>query len=189
MTTGTSTTYAAAFQMLARASRCTLRRTRRGTRSSLLQRVAWGFRGRRSRVYSAGSGNSMSSSGGASEELLFVNGSTNAGEFRDLAQAVGGEDVDLINGDQVFRSFDGVTRLRLNGVGLTAQLGRNISFTNRMGADVAPALVDAQRRQTRKSVLSGSGYEDGERRDGRRFSKRTHLVSPERQGRSTGGLV
>ena len=95
-------------------------------------------------------------------ELLFINGSTNAGEFRGLAQAVGGEDVEIIKGDQVFRSFEGVTRLRLNGVGLTAQLGRNISFTNRMGADVAPALVHAQRRHTRKSVLSGSGYEDGE---------------------------
>ena len=95
-------------------------------------------------------------------ELLFINGSTNAGEFRGLAQTVGGEDVEIIKGDQVFRSFEGVTRLRLNGVGLTAQLGRNISFTNRMGADVAPALLQAQRRQTRKSVLSGSGYEDGE---------------------------
>lgn len=94
--------------------------------------------------------------------LLFINGSTNAGEFSGLARAVAGEDVELIKGDQVFRAFEGVTRLRLNGVGLTAQLGRNVSFTNRMGADVAAALARPQRRQTRKSILSGSGFADGE---------------------------
>lgn len=94
--------------------------------------------------------------------LLFINGSTNAGEFKGLAQAVAGEDVELIRGQDVFRSFAGVTRLRLNSVGLTEQLGRNVSFTNRMGADVAPVLLDAQLRRARKSVLAGSGYEGGE---------------------------
>jgi superfamily II DNA or RNA helicase len=94
--------------------------------------------------------------------LLFVNGSTNAGEFKGMAQAVAGDDVELIKGQEVFRSFAGVTRLRLNSVGLTEQLGRNVSFTNRMGADVAPVLHDAQLRRARKSVLAGSGYEGGE---------------------------
>lgn len=94
-------------------------------------------------------------------KLVFVNGSTNAGEFKSVAQAVAGDDVELIKGQDVFRSFAGVTRLRLNSVGLTEQLGRNVSFTSRMGADVAPALHDAQLRRARKSVLSGSGYEGG----------------------------
>ena len=94
--------------------------------------------------------------------LLFINGSTNAGEFKSLAQAVAGEDVELIRGQDVFRSFAGVTRLRLNSVGLSEQLGRNVSFTNRMGADVAPVLLDAHLRRARKSVLAGSGYEGGE---------------------------
>jgi superfamily II DNA or RNA helicase len=94
--------------------------------------------------------------------LLFINGSTNAGEFKSLAQAVAGEDVDLIRGQDVFRSFAGVTRLRLSSVGLSEQLGRNVSFTNRMGADVAPVLLDTHLRRARKSVLAGSGYEGGE---------------------------
>ena len=93
--------------------------------------------------------------------LLFINGSTNAGEFKSIAQAVAGNDVELIKGQDVFRSFSGITRLRLNSVGLTEQLGRNVSFTNRMGADVAPVVLDAQRRRARKSVLAGSGYEGG----------------------------
>jgi superfamily II DNA or RNA helicase len=94
--------------------------------------------------------------------LLFINGSTNAGEFRSLAQAVAGEDVELIKGQDVFRSFAGVTRLRLSNVGLSEQLGRNVSFTNRMGADVAPVLLDTHLKRARKSVLAGSGYEGGE---------------------------
>ena len=93
--------------------------------------------------------------------LLFVNGSTNAGEFKSLAQVVAGDDAELIKGQDVFRSFAGVTRLRLNSVGLTEQLGRNVSFTNRMGADVAQVLLDTHRRRARKSVLAGGGYEGG----------------------------
>lgn len=118
----------------------------------------------------------------AEKNLLFINGSTNAGEFKSLAQAVGGQDAMLIKGQDVFRSFAGVTRLRLKNVGLTEQLGRNVSFTSRMGADVASGLADAQRSKARKSVLSGSGYEDGESttvgasRKGRIWSHRRNRV-------------
>jgi superfamily II DNA or RNA helicase len=114
--------------------------------------------------------------------LLFVNGSTNAGEFKSVAQAVAGDDVELIKGQDVFRSFAGVTRLRLNSVGLTEQLGRNVSFTSRMGADVAPVLHHAQLKRARKSVLAGTGYEGGEHatvgasRKGRIWSHRRDRV-------------
>lgn len=96
------------------------------------------------------------------QQLLFVNGSTNAGDYRALAQAVAGDDVVLIRGQQVFRVFAGVNRLRLQNVGLTEQLGRNIRFTGRMGADVESGIPEVQRRRARKSVLSGTGYENGE---------------------------
>jgi superfamily II DNA or RNA helicase len=98
----------------------------------------------------------------AEKKLLFVNGSTNASEFKSLGQAVAGQDVVLIRGQQVFRTFAGVTRLRLNNVGLSEQLGRNISFTSHMGSDAASEISDAQRRKAMKSVLAGSGYEAGE---------------------------
>jgi hypothetical protein len=54
-----------------------------------------------------------------------------------------------------------VTRLRLKSVGLSEQLGRNVSYTGRRGSDVAPVLADAQRRKAQKSDLSGSGFEGG----------------------------
>ncbi len=93
--------------------------------------------------------------------LLFINSSSNAGEYKALAEAVAGGDVLLVRGQDVFRTFAGVNRLRLQNVGLTEQLGRNVRYTGRMGADVAPALSDVHLQRARKAVLSGSGYEDG----------------------------
>lgn len=97
------------------------------------------------------------------QNLLFIHGSGNSGEFRALAEAVAGNDVRLIKDPDLFRCFFGMGRLMLNNVGLTEQLGRLVSFTARMGADVGTALSDAQKRNTRKAVLFGAGYEGGGR--------------------------
>jgi superfamily II DNA or RNA helicase len=94
--------------------------------------------------------------------LLFINSSTNAGEYKPLAKAVAGERATLISGNNVFRSFAGVRRLHLQNVGLTELLGRNVRYTGRMGADVGSEVTGAQRQRTVKSVLAGTGYEDGE---------------------------
>jgi hypothetical protein len=116
------------------------------------------------------------------QNLLFINSSTNSGEYKALAKAIAGETATLIRGQQVFRTFAGVNRLRLQNVGLTEQLGRNVRYTGRMGADVAAELPDVQRRHARKSVLSGGGFEDGERttvgasRKGRIWSHRRDRV-------------
>jgi superfamily II DNA or RNA helicase len=96
------------------------------------------------------------------QKLLFINTSANAGEYKALAEAVAGEGVELIRGQNVFRTFAGVNRLRLQSVGLTEQLGRNVRYTGRMGADVAPVVSEIQRQRAVKSVLSGTGFEDGE---------------------------
>jgi superfamily II DNA or RNA helicase len=93
-------------------------------------------------------------------QLLFINASENAGDYRQLAGALVGSAA-LIDGETVFRSFAGVNRLRLQNVGLTEQLGRNVRFTGRMGSDVEPMVPEAHRNRTRKSVLSGTGYEIG----------------------------
>ena len=116
------------------------------------------------------------------QNLLFINSSTNSGEYKALAQAVAGDAVTLIKGQDVFRTFSGVNLLQLQQVGLTEQLGRNVRYTGRMGADVAPALPDIQRHRARKSVLSGTGYEGGQRvtvgasRKGRIWSHRRDRV-------------
>ena len=46
------------------------------------------------------------------QNLLFINSSSNSGEYKSLAQAVAGEDATLISGQDVFRTFAGINRLR-----------------------------------------------------------------------------
>ena len=96
------------------------------------------------------------------QKLLFINSSSNASDYRKLAEAVSGDTASIIRGDQVFRTLAGIKRLKLQNVGLTEQLGRNIRYTGRMGADIEPALPGIVRQRARKSVLAGSGYETGE---------------------------
>ena len=95
------------------------------------------------------------------QNLLFINSSTNTGEYKALAQAIAGESATLINGQNVFRSFSGINRLKLQNVGLTEQLGRNIRYTGRMGANIEPALPNVQLLHTSKSILAGIGFENG----------------------------
>lgn len=97
------------------------------------------------------------------QNLLYINGSSNSGDYKLLAQAVAGETAKIVSGQNVFRVFSGVNRLRLQNVGLTEQLGRNVRYTGRMGADVESALSELQKNRSQKSVLSGSGFEGGER--------------------------
>lgn len=118
------------------------------------------------------------------QNLLFINSSSNEGEFKALARAVAGDNVELINEQTVFRSFAGIHRLKLQNVGLTEQLGRLVRYTGRMGADVEPKLTEVQKRNARKAVLSGTGFENGRKvtvgasRKGRIWSmRRTHLES------------
>lgn len=119
----------------------------------------------------------------AEQELLFIHSSTNAGEYRTLAKAIAGEDAALIRGQNVFRTFHGVNRLRLQNVGLTEQLGRNIRYTGRMGADIGPELHEIQRGRAQKTVLAGAGYLDGKKlglgasRKGRIWSHRRDRLS------------
>ncbi len=116
------------------------------------------------------------------QNVLYIHGSGNAGEYKALAKAVAGETVALIKGNDVFRTFDGVNRLVLQQVGLTEILGRNVRYTGRMGGNVGPSVPDALRRRTLKSVLSGTGYKDGEKvtvaasRKGRIWSHRRDRV-------------
>ena len=97
----------------------------------------------------------------AENNLLFINSSSNKGEFSALAQALTGNRATLISGPRVFRTFSGINRLRLQNVGLTEQIGRNVRYTGRMGSDVESRLTQAQLGNAQKSVLAGVGFENG----------------------------
>jgi hypothetical protein len=94
-------------------------------------------------------------------KLLFINGSSNKGDFRSLARALTGDQASLISGQEVFRVFAGVNRLRLQNVGLSEQIGRNVRYTGRMGSDVETQISQIVRGNAQKSVIAGAGFESG----------------------------
>ncbi len=94
--------------------------------------------------------------------LLYINGSSNAGEFAALAKAVIGDRAQLLRGQEVFRAFYGIKRLTLHNVGLSDHIGRSVSYTGRMGSNVGGGITQVQRGNAQKSVIDGGGYEDAQ---------------------------
>jgi superfamily II DNA or RNA helicase len=95
--------------------------------------------------------------------LLFINSSNNSGTHESLAKCIAGSDVELIKGEEVFRTFRGLNRLILMNLGLTHSISRRVRFTMYVGADVYPGLSDAQTNDKIKTNLFGYGYEGGAR--------------------------
>lgn len=95
------------------------------------------------------------------QQLLFINGSSNKGDFHGLAKAITDGKCDLVQGERAFRVFGRISLLRLQSVGLSQFQGRNIRYTQRMGADVDPSVPLDQRTNSQKAVIAGFGFEKG----------------------------
>ena len=86
--------------------------------------------------------------------------STNKGShFESLAKAVGAST--KINGERMFRSLGHIGRLVFNNLGVTKHGRRNLSFAMYTGVDVKQALSEAETAGSRKSNISGYGWEEG----------------------------
>ena len=94
--------------------------------------------------------------------LLYLHGSGLNGEYKEIAKALCGQDVQLVVAPEVFRCFHGVNRLILNNVGLNEHLGRQVRYTGRMGSDVESRIGQAARRGAKRAVMAGGGFEHGE---------------------------
>lgn len=97
--------------------------------------------------------------------LLFINSSDNGSLYKELADAIVGENgknPELIKGVDVFKSFYNIDRTRLKNVGLKYFIGRDIRFRMHVGFDVAEALSIAERQKGEKAFVVGSGFENGE---------------------------
>ena len=98
------------------------------------------------------------------QRLLYIHGSENEGHYKGLAQAVGGPEVDLICGMDVFRALGGIKRLqRLQNVGLIQQLGGFVRYIMSAGPDVEPGVTGQARQRGIKANIFGIGYENGGR--------------------------
>ncbi|MEW2386090.1 DEAD/DEAH box helicase family protein [Micromonospora sp. NPDC047707] len=95
--------------------------------------------------------------------LLFVHSSDTRRYHRDLAEAVGGEDVELVQGTQVFRILHGINRLIIANLGLRHALGRSVRYTMYAGGNVHEGLTEQNFHNKMTSNLFGFGFADGDR--------------------------
>jgi superfamily II DNA or RNA helicase len=98
------------------------------------------------------------------QKLLFINSSGCKSYFRKLAQAImGKEGVIPIKDRDLVRSFSGITRLRLQNIGVRRLPGGNITYSMYAGPDVLPGLSTSQKSKSSACNMSGAGYEGGQR--------------------------
>jgi superfamily II DNA or RNA helicase len=98
-----------------------------------------------------------------SRNLLFVHSSDKGGTHEELAEAVAGGKVKLVDGEIVFRCMAGLTRLTIQNVGLNDAISHNRRFTMHSGIDVGEGLSPAHLASKIKTNAFGRGYENGSR--------------------------
>lgn len=96
-----------------------------------------------------------------STKLLFIHGSDKNILYSDLANAILGDDAEIIKGIDVFKAFYDIKRVSLQNVGLKEFLGKNIRFRMSVGSDVENALTLAEKQKGQKAFVFGMGYEQG----------------------------
>ena len=84
------------------------------------------------------------------QRLLFVNSTNNSGTHSKLAETLAGEDVELIRGEQVYRSLHDINRIILANLGMAHLLSRARQFTMYAGSDVKEGLTPASVSNRRK---------------------------------------
>lgn len=91
-------------------------------------------------------------------QLLYIHSSNKDTVLRDIAGAVAGEDVPIINGERAFRALAGINRLLLMNLGVNAALSRAVRFTMFVGPDIQAGLAEAIMQNKVKSNIFGRGY-------------------------------
>lgn len=91
--------------------------------------------------------------------LLFLASTNKDSTFEGMAKAVGA--TKQISGEEMFRTLGRIGRLVFNNLGVTKHGRRNLSFAMYTGADVRQALSETEKKGSRKSNISGYGWENG----------------------------
>jgi hypothetical protein len=98
----------------------------------------------------------------ANRQLLYIHCSRKGDATGTLARHIAAEPV-LVAGEETFKVFSGLRRLTLHSVGLSSR-SRNVRYQMFAGLDVRNAIDPVQQQSKLKSVITGVGYEEGERR-------------------------
>jgi len=95
----------------------------------------------------------------STSKLLCLASSFKGSNFVDMATAVGA--TEQVSGETVFRSLGKIGRLVFNNLGVSKHGRRNLSYAMYTGSDVKRALGEAEKSGSRKSNLTGHGWENG----------------------------
>ena len=92
-----------------------------------------------------------------SQKLLYLHSSDTSSLHEELAQAVGGRTVKLIQGETVFRCLGRITRLMFQNIGVKKVGRRNLRYAMYTGVQVEEALSLAEKAGSVKANLAGGG--------------------------------
>jgi hypothetical protein len=99
----------------------------------------------------------------ADRNVLYINSSNTDGVYKRLAEAVCGDDAEIISGEAVYRVMAHVNRLVPTNVGLIDVRSRARRFSMHVGADVVEGFPTAEAQTKSKTNIFANGYEDGSR--------------------------
>jgi hypothetical protein len=97
--------------------------------------------------------------------MLYINSSNNEGVFKELAEALCEESVELYKGGSVYKTMASLNRRIATNVGLLDTRNRDSRFELRVGADVIEALDEESRRNKSQTNIFAHGLdsESGEK--------------------------
>ncbi|SEN57799.1 Superfamily II DNA or RNA helicase [Mucilaginibacter gossypiicola] len=95
-------------------------------------------------------------------KLLYLHASNTNSYYDRFVQAVG-IDAFLLKGQNIFRVFYGLNRLRLHNVGVREPMGRAMNYIMRVGSDIKTALRSTEINKAIKSNIFGVGFENAGR--------------------------
>jgi hypothetical protein len=94
--------------------------------------------------------------------LLYVHSSNKDSLHKDVAYAIGGDGVDLIRGDVVYRILSRIARRVPTNVGLLDAVSRNRRFSMHVGADVLEGFGPTAGQKSKTNIYA-HGYADAAR--------------------------
>jgi len=92
-------------------------------------------------------------------DMLYLNSSDKSSNFESIAHAVGA--TEQVSGEQMFRCLGNIRRLVFQNLGVSKHGRRNLSYAMYTGENVRQALTLSEKAGSRKSNLSGDGWENG----------------------------
>jgi len=95
------------------------------------------------------------------KKLLYIHSSDKSSLYKDVAKSVLGDDIVLLNELNVFKVFDGISRISLQNVGLKEFLNRHIRFRMLTGNDIEEVISKTAQSKAQKAFVFGTGYQTG----------------------------